>query len=308
MSVVPAVIQRPVLRQAPQDGAPDELGISAADLTALGWVDQDHADAAAAALSTPLRLAAAASLPADSEPARQGPGGLPAEPAAEVHTETAPQALTPAIPEGAELAQEQHAWSQLAGSQAQPASPSAAVSELPAQPDSMVPAGPPRSRKRAQPEPAEAQATQRSDDSATHACGQAASVATALAPAAQDPVLHPDSPAWLQEQVASLSAAYTAVPASPGHPGEEAASAAALVGRRVAFVLLQDFVAPPDAQLAACLIRAGLHSGRCDGMLHWQRHESVAHLSSWSSWGAGSLCTHVPPGALTLLHAIALGR
>lgn len=275
-------------RQAPQDSAPDELGISAADLTALGWVDQGHAAAAAAALSAPLCVAAGASLHADSEPARQGPGPLPAEPAAGMHTESASQA----VPRSAELAHEQHACSKhrrLAGSQAQPASPSAAVSSLPAQPDSMASAGPPCSRKRAQPEPAQAQATQRSDDSATHACGQAAGLATALAPAAQHPVLHPESPVWLQEQVALLTAAYTAVPASPRQPGEEAASASVLVGRRVAFVLLEDFVAPPDARTAACVIRAGLHSGRCDRMLHWQRHGSVAHLSSRSSWDACSL-------------------
>ena len=297
MSVVSAVIQCPVLRQAPPDSAPDELGISAADLTALGWVDQDHADAAAAALSTPLCLAAAASLPADSEPARQGPGSLPAEPAAEMHAKSASQALTSAIPGGPELVQEQHACSQLAGSQAQPASPSAAVSDFPAQPDSMVPEGPPRSRKRAQPEPAQAQATQRSDDSATHACGHAAGAAMALAPVTHSHVAHPESPAWLLQQVATLSAAYTGVPASSGQIGKEAASAAALVGRRVAFVLLDDFVAPRDAHLAACVIRAGLHSGRCDGMIQFA-----------APWTCGALVTGGPVqpvhacAALTCVH------
>ena len=309
-SVVPAVIERPVLWQSPQDGAPDELGISAADLTALGWVDQDHAAAAAAALSAPLCLAAGASLQADSDPARQGPGTLPAEPAGELHAKSASQALTPAIPGGAVLVQEQHACRQLAGSQAQLASPSAAMSSLPAHPDSVASAGPPRSRKRAQPEPAEAQATQRSDDSALHACRQAAGLATALAPVVQSPVLHAESPAWLLQHVAALSASYTGVAsASPsGKLGEEALSVAALIGRRVAFVLLEDFVAPPDTHLAACVIRAGLHSGRCDRLLHWQRHESMSHLSSWSSWDACSPCTHVPPGALTHLPTIAHRR
>lgn len=174
--------------------------------------------------------------------------------------------------------------------------PSAAVSGLQAQPGSMASAGPPRSQKRAQPEPAQAQANQRSDDSATHACGQAAGLATALAPVAQSHEVHPESPAWLQEQVAALSAAYTGVASvSPSaHFGEDASSAAALVGRRVAFVLLEDFVAPPDAHLAACIIRAGLHSGRCDSMLHWQRHGFVAHLPLGSP---RSLYLHVPLAA-----------
>ena len=287
--------------QAPQESAPGlELGFCAADLAALGWVDQDHVAAAAAALSSPVCLATAASLQADTEPASQRlsqcPGPLSGELAAEVHTSSASQALASAIPKGAELLQEQHATSEhLAGSQAQLGFPGAAVSSPPAQPDSMAPAGPQRSRKRAQPEPVEARVTLRSGDGAAHACRQTAGLATALAPAAQSPVLRPEPPAWLQQQVASLGASYTGVPASPaGQPGEEAASAAALLGRRVAFVLLEDFVAQPDAHFGACVIRAGLHSGRCDCMLPLLLHRALSHLSR--------------RGACSILHARASCR
>ena len=268
--------------QAPQDSAPGhELGICAADLTALGWVDQDHVAATAAALTSPLCLTSAGSPQTDLEPASHG--ALLTDVAAEMHIKIASQALAPAIPRAAELLQEPHVCSEqpgLAGSQMQLAAPSTDVRSPAAQPNSTAPAGAQCSRKRAQPEPAEARATQRSGDSAAHACGQDAGLAAALAPAGHHHVPHPESPAWLLQQVASLSSAYTGVPASAaGQPGNAAVRAAALIGRRAAFVLLEDFVAPPDARLAACMIRAGLHSGRCDRMLHLQHVRSVPRLS-----------------------------
>ena len=148
-----------------------------------------------------------------------------------------------------------------------------------------------QSRKRAQPEPAEpahACRTGSPSDSCNPAgCSAAAQTPAAAAPAcskgsplgtsipavcssavqalgSQGVPIHPEAPAWLRQQVAALGASFTGAPLPAlNTAGAEAEGATALTGRRVAFVLLEDVVAAADARSSACMIRAGLHTGRC---------------------------------------------
>jgi hypothetical protein len=244
----------------PASDAGHDLCINASDLVALGWVKPSHASAASAALAAPLRLKPAGLQCAVHERAS--------------HTAPGPEAAVPGVldacaapvaglasqlqPLAQPLEPEQPTCSRgspRAGSQAQEDSPACGA------PADRASQGLPPTRKRAQPEPCDPAPQPGSSCSPSGVATRAPGPAHIAADVAANPI-HPDTPAWLPQQVAAMGAAFTGV-AAAGPSLRQVEGTAALVGRRVAFAVLDDIEAPADAHSSGCVVRAGLHSGRC---------------------------------------------
>lgn len=67
--------------------------------------------------------------------------------------------------------------------------------------------------------------------------------------------LHPDCPPWLPQHISQIQLSYTVAEQLPGLPG------AALLGQRVAFVLLEEFQ-QHDSRKEIDTLLAGLHTGQ----------------------------------------------
>jgi len=244
----------------PASDAGHDLCINASDLVALGWVRPSHASAASAALAAPLRLKPAGLQCAVHErvnhttpgPEAAVPGVLDAC-AAPV---AGPASLVQPVAQPLELEQPTCSrGSPRAGSHAQEASPACGgLADQASQ-------GLPPTRKRAQPEPCDPPPQPGSTCSPSGVATPAPGPAQIAANVAANPI-HPDAPAWLTQQVAAMSGAFTGV-AAAAPDSRQVEQPAALVGRRVAFAVLDDIEAPADAHSSGCVVRAGLHTGRC---------------------------------------------